>query len=170
MMKLQSSYSLRFSLVESCRVLWVVNHIAVYDWREVVVVGVIHVWGFLKLYWTGRPSLRCTNLKSGRSGEQYPFLLLLLVNDWILFRSVALAKPSQAHDDLILGVNWSCVQFTATYFSLIGFTHRELGRIAHELQFERCGYSHWYTHVRNVFSVQSSLVRVMWTRLCAVCF
>jgi len=37
-------------------------------------------------------------LKSGRSGEQYPFLLLLLMNDCILFRSVALAKPSQALD------------------------------------------------------------------------
>ena len=32
------------------------------------------------------------------SGEQYPFLLLSLMNDWILFRSVALAKPSQALD------------------------------------------------------------------------
>jgi len=37
-------------------------------------------------------------LKSGRSGEQYPFLLLLLMNDCILFRSVALAKNSQALD------------------------------------------------------------------------
>ena len=44
---------LSFSLVESCHVLWVVNHIAVYDWRVVVVVDVVHVLGFLKLYWTG---------------------------------------------------------------------------------------------------------------------
>ena len=38
-----SPQGLSFSLVESCRVLWVVNHIAVYDWRGVVVVDVVHV-------------------------------------------------------------------------------------------------------------------------------
>jgi len=53
MMKLQSiRFEVLSGTVLSCTL--VVNHIAVYDWRGVVVVGVIHVLGFLKLYWTGR--------------------------------------------------------------------------------------------------------------------
>jgi len=51
-----NTQGLSFSLVESCHVLWVVNHIAVYDWRGVIVVDVVHVLGFLKLYWTAESS------------------------------------------------------------------------------------------------------------------
>jgi len=83
MMKLQPTMFELLSGIESCHVLWVVNHIAVYDRRGVVVVDVVHdCVGIFKTLLNRSTFIEVHKLlKSGRSGEQYPFLLLLLMND-----------------------------------------------------------------------------------------
>jgi len=123
---------LSFSLVESCHVFWVVNHIAVYDWRPTGggSSGCSTCVGIFKTLLNRSTFIQVHKLlKSGRSGEQYPFLLLLLMNDWILFRSVALGFPVPVMADVFFSYErWKvylkgyCVHFvhfvlaTAVFF------------------------------------------------------